>query len=264
MVTPDRVVGIMGAMPEEIDDMIPLIKNHRQIQMGGRTYHLGTIHQTHVVLVFSRWGKVAAATTAATLILSFRITELIFTGVAGAIHPHLHVGDMVIGKKCYQHDMDARPLMKQFEIPLTGMTFFECDSEHTMRAYKVAEMVLKPQHLKALFSSEHLAPFGILHPKVLIGDLASGDTFFSTSKDKQHLMGLLPEVVCVEMEGAAVAQVCFDYEIPFSIVRIISDTADESAPIDFPLFIQNISGKLSAAFINHLLNTSLSEVFFTR
>jgi adenosylhomocysteine nucleosidase len=79
-------------------------------------------------VVFSRSGKVAAATTAATLIHEFEITEMLFTEVAGAIHSTLKIGDVVLGNRFIQHDMDARPLMKQYEIPLLSQIYFECDA----------------------------------------------------------------------------------------------------------------------------------------
>lgn len=130
----DRIIGIMGAMPQEIDGVIKLLENPKEITLGMRSYTSGTINNIDVVVVFSRWGKVAAAATVSTLIHVFNVTEVIFTGVAGAIDPTLNIGDIVIAKRLYQHDMDARPLMQQFEIPLLGKTFFECDTEQLKHA----------------------------------------------------------------------------------------------------------------------------------
>ncbi len=93
--------------------------------MGMRTYTIGELAGVTTVVVFSRWGKVAAAITVSTLILEFKVTELLFTGVAGAIDHRLQIGDIVLGKRLIQHDMDARPLMAQFEIPLLGKTFLK-------------------------------------------------------------------------------------------------------------------------------------------
>src|ERR1700761_8445415 len=121
----ERIIGIMGAMPEEIESVGHLLEGKRAVTMGRRTYTEGTLNGVRVVLVFSRWGKVAAATTVSTLILEFKITELIFTGVAGAIDPRLKIGDIVLGQRLIQHDMDARPFMAQFEIPLLGKTFLD-------------------------------------------------------------------------------------------------------------------------------------------
>src|SRR6478736_9802342 len=103
-----RIIGIMGAMPEEIDGVVALLSNRKELTAGRRTYYSGQINSVDTVVVFSRGGKVAAATTVSTLIHEFKITELLFTGVAGAIHSDLKIGDIVLGKRLIQHDMDAR------------------------------------------------------------------------------------------------------------------------------------------------------------
>ncbi len=85
-----RKVGIMGALPEEINDVTSLMFDYKEETLGMRTYYSGKINNIDTIVVFSRWGKVAAAATVATLILEYEITELIFTGVAGGIHPDLN------------------------------------------------------------------------------------------------------------------------------------------------------------------------------
>src|SRR6187402_1354471 len=115
-------IGILGAMPEEIDGIVSLLKDKSEVIKGMRTYYSGTINDVEVVVVFSRWGKVASATTVTHLIIEFGITQLFFTGVAGAIHPSLNIGDIVIASSLIQHDLDARPIMDRFEIPLLGKT----------------------------------------------------------------------------------------------------------------------------------------------
>ena len=119
-----RIVGILGAMPQEVDDVIRLLKNAQEFSFGMRTYISGQINGTDAVVVFSRWGKVAAAATVSALIHHFAVTEIIFTGVAGAIDPKLKIGDIVIGRRLIQHDIDARPLMQRFEVPLLSKTYF--------------------------------------------------------------------------------------------------------------------------------------------
>ena len=126
----------MGAMPEEIDSIIQLLSEESRVTIGMRTYSIGKLNGITAVVVFSRWGKVAASITVSTLILEFKVTELIFTGVAGAIDPQLRIGDIVLGRRLIQHDMDARPLMEQFEIPLLGKTFFESAAEQLELAAK--------------------------------------------------------------------------------------------------------------------------------
>jgi len=248
----ERIIGIMGAMREEIHGVVELLANAETTTMGERTYYAGTIRNIKTVVVFSRWGKVAAATTVATLIHEFKITELIFTGVAGAIHPRLSVGDIVIAGRLVQHDMDARPLMQEFEIPLLGKTYLECLPEQLKIATNAVNHLLDNKHLHAVIHENELQQFGISHPKLHIGDIASGDKFFASSDDKNRLIAKLPTVLCVEMEGAAVAQVCAEYDIPFTILRTISDSADEQSPIDFPSFLTKVASKYSAEIIKNM------------
>ena len=244
----------MGAMPEEIDGVVALLSNCVAISMGKRTYFSGQINGVETVVVFSRWGKVAAATTVTTLIHEFNITELLFTGVAGAIHSDLKIGDVVLGKRLIQHDMDARPLMNQYEIPLLSKVYLETDLAHLDLASKAIQAVFENKSLHSVIEEIDLAAFNILQPKLFIGDIASGDQFFSNNEQKQNLNSQLPNVLCVEMEGAAVAQVCYEYEIPFSIIRTISDVADDTAHIDFPSFIKKISSKYAAEIIKNIFN----------
>lgn len=250
----DRIIGIMGAMPQEIDGVIRLLENPKEVTLGMRTYTSGTINNINVVVVFSRWGKVAAAATVSTLIHVFNVTEVIFTGVAGAIDPTLNIGDIVIAKRLYQHDMDARPLMPQFEIPLLGKTFFECDTEQLKHAKEAITPLILDNGLKDLIGEKVLAQFGINTPNLHIGDIASGDQFFANNEQKERLHNSLPTILCVEMEGAAVAQVCHEYAVPFLIIRTISDAADEQSHIDFPLFIKKVSSKYSVGIIKQLLH----------
>lgn len=142
-----RIIGIMGAMPEEIEGVVTLLSNSVSQTMGKRTYFSGQINGVETVVVFSRWGKVAAATTATTLIYEFKITDLLFTGVAGAIHSDLNIGDIVIGKKLIQHDMDARPLMQQFEIPLLSQIYIESDANHLAIASNAINLLLENRTL---------------------------------------------------------------------------------------------------------------------
>lgn len=242
----------MGAMPEEIDGVVALLSNCKMTEKGKRRYFSGQINGIDTVVVFSRWGKVAAATTVTTLIHEFQITELLFTGVAGAIHSELKIGDIVLAKRLIQHDMDARPLMKQYEIPLLSKTYLESDSTHLAIASKAINTLIENKRLHAVIDDASLAEFKIHHPKLFIGTIASGDQFFSSNAQKHALTEQLPEVLCVEMEGAAVAQVCYEYEIPFSIIRTISDVADDQSHIDFPSFIKKISSKYSTEIIRNI------------
>lgn len=244
------MIGIMGAMQEEINNLLVQLKDVKTTTLGRRTYYEGELYGKPVVIVFSRWGKVAAATTVNTLLLKFRVTELIFTGVAGVINHSLKVGDVVISNKLFQHDMDARPLMAQYEIPLLGKLFFETEKARQEQTKRAAEKFL--MKINNTISSEDLKEFRIESPKVIIGNIASGDRFIASDADRDIIEQGLPNIACVEMEGAAVAQVCYEFGIPFTIIRTISDAADEHSDMDFTKFIASVASNYSEGIIQEL------------
>lgn len=250
----------MGAMPEEITGVTGLLVNKQEYTMGMRTYYTGTLKGINTVVVFSRWGKVAASATVSTLIHEFNITHLIFTGVAGAIDSSLNIGDIVVAHRLIQHDMDARPIMAQYEIPLLGKTWFDCDSNLARIAAQAVSDMLENKHLHDLIAIDELQHFGIEQPMLYTGDIASGDKFFANNEEKYELAKDLPSVLCVEMEGAAVAQVCYEYKIPFVIIRTISDTADEQSAIDFPSFINSISSRYSVQVVKNIYRLFQTEL----
>lgn len=228
-------------MPEEINKIIAEISNKEIIEHGGRIYYKGNLFGREVVAAFSRWGKVAAATTATNMILEFGVDKIIFTGVAGSVSPELHIGDIVIGQRLFQHDMDARPLMRRYEIPLTGKTSFETPEQSIKAMSEAVHKFLKnnPDFRKIL------AENGITNVKMQIGDIASGDLFVTQKETKDSINRNLPSVVCVEMEGGAVAQVCDDYGVPLIVVRVISDNADEDAHSFATDFLQQYAAEYS-------------------
>lgn len=243
------LLGIMGAMPEEMNNIIAAITQKEIIERGSRIYYKGILEGQEVVAVFSRWGKVAASTTATHLILEFNVDRIIFTGVAGGISPDINVGDVVIAQRLFQHDMDARPLMRRFEIPLTGKTSFEVPIQNI-------ELMSQAVHnfLKNNKDFRHkLSEYDINYPKMVVGDIASGDLFISSKEMKNALLRNLPSVVCAEMEGAAVAQVCNDYEIPLTVVRVISDNANEEAHVSAIGFVNQHAGDYSLSIIKEYI-----------
>ena len=241
------LIGIMGAMPEEINKIIDQLTDIQIIERGSRKYYKGILFGQQVVAVFSRWGKVAAATTATNLILEFGVTQIIFTGVAGGLASEAAIGDIVVGVRLYQHDMDARPLMPRLEIPLTGKDAFHSSDSLVTRMGNAIEEFLKNNepHLTRLRESN------IHQPKLIVGDIASGDLFISSPKMKNAILKNIPSAVCAEMEGGAVAQVCDDYNVPLVVVRIISDTADDNAHINAIDFINNFAADYSIGIIKH-------------
>jgi adenosylhomocysteine nucleosidase len=248
-----RIIGIMGAMPEEINGIIDLIEDKEKFHFGHRLYYKGTLQGNQVVAVISGWGKVAAATTVTNLITRFQISELIFTGVAGAMNHNVAIGDIVLAKRLIQHDMDARPLIPQFEIPQLGKAYFETRLNDIQKAASAIQNVLDYDEV---FQTQLQAKFNIDKPTFHLGDIASGDQFFSNGQQKSNLLKMLPSILCVEMEGAAVAQVCEENKIPFTIVRTISDGADDDSVVDFQTFITEIASHYSIRIVQELLRQS--------
>ncbi len=243
-------IGIMGAMIDEITLLKEDLVDVKTESIGNRIYHCGKLYGVDVVLVFSRWGKVASSITATTLITRYNIDQLIFTGVAGATNQNLNIGDIVIGNSLYQHDMDARPIFNQHEIPLTDTIYFAADQTLVSKAHTSAENFLI--NIEKSISKEILVSFLITNPSIHIGRIASGDVFVSSTSKVNDLIKAVPDVIAVEMEGAAVAQVCADHKIPFVVIRTISDNADHSAAIDFNKFVNCIAKYYSKNIIEQL------------
>lgn len=244
------MIGIISAMQEEIQALLNQLENVTTKKKGMREYYAGTLFNKKVVLVFSRWGKVASAATTTQLINDFNVDELIFTGVAGGIKEDLNIGDVVIGKHLYQHDLDARPFYNQFEIPILKNKYIA--TKDTTNLLKATKIFIR--NYSEFVSKTEADIFEITTPKAILGDIASGDQFISSLKKIQFLNHHLPTTTCVEMEGAAVAQVCYEYNIPFSIIRIISDKANDNATIDFSRFANSIASNYALGILKNYLN----------
>lgn len=235
--------GIMSALQEEIDLLLQEMKVIDTYTHGKREYIKGVFMGKEVVVVFSRWGKVASAITATELINRFEIDELLFFGVAGGLNQKVNIGDIVVGDKLMQYDLDASPIFKPFEIPLTGKTILDADPVILERLKRSSGQFL--EHIDTLINSETIKSFNLHAPQLYQGMILSGDQFISDQISRSAVHNKLPKGLCVEMEGAAVAQVCSDYGIPFGLLRIISDTADDAAPEDFTRFITEIASTYS-------------------
>lgn len=245
------MIGIISAMHEEIDSLMQAMETTDSFTKGKRTYFQGKLFDKDVVLVFSRWGKTASATTATQLINDFEIDEIIFTGVAGSVSEKIDIGDVVIGRNLYHHDMDASPILPRFEIPLLKRSFFETDPDKRVILKEAAGVFV--DEFKKHITQKEKEEFLISFPKVHITDIGSGDQFINSEKQIRHIKDLLPTVGCIEMEGASVAQVCYEYQVPFSIIRTISDKANDNAHIDFPLFAKVIASKYALGILKNYL-----------
>ena len=200
-----------------------------------------------MVLALSKIGKVAAATTATALIERFGAQRIVFTGVAGGLGNGVQVGDIVVAQDFMQHDFDASPLFPRYEMPMYGKTRFKGDTALTAQLLTAARLALADEGFAAAYPNA----------RVHHGLVASGDRFVSGALESAALRTALTssghEVLAVEMEGAAVAQVCHDYGVPFAAVRTISDRADDSAHVDFPNFVNQVASRYARAVVQHFL-----------
>jgi adenosylhomocysteine nucleosidase len=247
------MLAILSAMPDEIRAVVESLADATTRTVGSRHYHAGEFHGVPVVAVFSGWGKVASAATTAQLIGSCGATEVVFTGVAGAVRHGSSIGDVVIGTELIQHDLDASPIFPRYEVPLLGKSLLGTDAGLRGRLRAAAQEFLRLDLAAAVAQGER-DWFGISAPKVIEGLIASGDQFFDSAEEIDSLRRRLPQVICVDMEGAAVAQVCEEYSVPFAIVRTLSDSADENAPHDFSRFSREISGHYSLGILTRFVS----------
>lgn len=246
--------AIVSAMHEELRALLHALHNPRVVQLAGREFHVGEMQGRPVVLVLSGIGKVAVATTATLLMHEFDVAELVFTGVAGALSAGVRVGDVVVARQLIQHDMDASPLFPRFEVPLSGRSRFAADVQLSDALCAAALRCLN--HAGELLGEAHCANFGIDSPLLHEGLVASGDRFVSGAAESAALRALLPDALAVEMEGAALAQVCADFERPFAVLRTISDRADDSAHVDYARFIHDVASVYTRAIISDWLAAS--------
>lgn len=240
-------LGLIAALRPELAAVLDRMPDERRQLVAGREYWLGHWHGHELVAVLSRIGKVAAATTATVLIERFEVDRIVFTGVAGGLAQNVAVGNVVVASELLQHDMDASPLYPKYEVPLTGSSRFPTDSALSQALLSAARSVLASP--AETLGQEVFAEFNLHTPQVHEGLIVSGDRFVSTSAESQALRVALPDALAVEMEGAAVAQVCHDYGLPFAALRTISDRADDAAHVDFQRFIDQVASRYSAAVL---------------
>ncbi|MDD2544705.1 MAG: 5'-methylthioadenosine/adenosylhomocysteine nucleosidase [Burkholderiaceae bacterium] len=243
--------AILSALPEEQSGLVAALQQPRRSERAGRVFWQGQLHGRPVVLALSGIGKVAAATTAGALIEGFGVQRIVFTGVAGGVGDGVQVGDLVVAQDYLQHDMDASPLFPRWELPGYARTRLACDAPLSALLLIAASAGLKSAGV--VFEAHNAAR----PPRVHQGLVASGDRFVATAQESHQLRARLAaaghEVLAVEMEGAAVAQVCLDYGIPFAAVRTVSDRADDDAHVDFLQFVQTVASRYADHVVQHLL-----------
>ena len=225
------VVGVMGAMPEEIEPILARLEKVRKHEVADNVYYTALYGSLDLVVAYSKIGKVFSALTAATMIEKFGVRTMLFSGVAGAINETLHIGDLVAATKLCQHDLEITAFGHPYGYVPEGKVFVEADPHLLELAGRVA-------YEKGV--------------KLHRGIVATGDQFVADEARKRWI-GETFGADALEMEGAAVAVVCDAMDVPFFILRAISDAADMDAGFDFDAFLQSSSQK-SADFLFAMLD----------
>lgn len=225
--------AILGAFEAELTWLEGKLEQRREQDVMGLKFITGKVAGRSVVLALIGVGKVNAAMTTTLLIEHFQPDAVIFSGVAGGLNPDLLPGDIVIGARAAQHDLaDIEPdSVVYFGVknPVTGQRnpiFIPADSA----LLALAEASVKKVELERIATS-----VGERVPHVITGVIATGDAFITSTPKKQEIHRNLG-ADAVEMEGAAVMQVCYQLGVPCLLIRALSDNADEYAMEDFEKF----------------------------
>ncbi len=233
-----KKIGIIGAMDVEISIFCNEMEKNgslKKTECGNLVFNEGNLCGKNVVVVKSGIGKVNAALCAQRLVLQFGVEKIINTGIAGAIQENLHIHDMVVSTDAVYHDMDATAFgYEPTEIPQMHTSAFDADEKMIAAAEK------------AFAQSESAKKY-----KLIRGRIASGDQFISYAEQKEHIEEICSPA-CVEMEGAAIAHACFLNQIPFVILRCISDNADDSYEVTYS-FNEKIASEECASVVLKML-----------
>lgn len=224
-------IAILGAMVEEIEPLLETFSEHKMTEYGANKYYEASYKGMDLVIAYSKIGKVHAALTASTMVEKFGCEKLLFSGVAGAINPELKIGDLIIASKLCQHDLDITAFGHPYGYVPEGKQFVESDAALNEAAKKAA---------------------AVLNLTLLEGVIATGDQFVASSERKNWIQETF-KADALEMEGASVAVVCDNLNVPFMILRAISDSADMDAGFDFESFLKS-SAKQSATFLVKILD----------
>lgn len=227
-------------MHEELHALIRLLEAAQRVKLAGRVFHTGRLHGHDVVLALSGIGKVAAAISTTLAIAHFDAQAIVFTGVAGGLGEGVAIGDVVLARELLQHDLDASPLFPRYEVPLTGRSRFATGAALSDALHGAALRCIQ----RGVFKGT---------PRLHEGLIISGDRFIATAEQGCALRAALPDALAVEMEGAAVAQVCAAFGTPFAVLRTISDRADDNAHGDFAAFIAEVASVITRSVVQDWL-----------
>lgn len=224
-------IGIIGAMAEEIRLLKAVMSHQKEWQEAGALFISGQIGEQEVVVVQSGIGKVLAAITTTLLISHYQVEVVINTGSAGGIGEGLKIGDLVISTKLAYFDADV-----------------------TAFGYEMGQMAGMPLYYEAdnrlIETAQRAAKHTSLTTKT--GLIVSGDTFVNKPEKIAMIKQYFPDVLANEMEGAAIAHVAYQYQVPFVVIRAMSDVGNEEASVDFDAFILE-AGKKSAEMVIALI-----------
>ncbi len=228
-----KKIGIIGAMELEVESLKAELSVSRIEKKAGMEFFEGTLNGAKVVIVRSGVGKVNAALCTQILADLFQVTHIINTGVAGSLNAKLDIGDILISTDALHHDVDATIFGYRLgEVPQLGIREFPADE----RLAKLAKEACEKTNPDI---------------KAVLGRVVSGDQFISSKEVKTHLIEAF-HGDCAEMEGASIAHGAYLNNIPFVIIRAISDKADDSAEMDYPVF-EAAAAKHSAALVRELV-----------
>ncbi|WP_203641904.1 5'-methylthioadenosine/adenosylhomocysteine nucleosidase [Levilactobacillus andaensis] len=223
--------GILCAMEEEIKELHDALENGTTTVIHGLEFYQGTIHGQSVVLVQSGIGKVEAGLTTALLITQFNVDVMINSGSAGALAPDLNIGDVVVSTETAYHDADARAFGYEYgQLPQQPARFTASKEWGEKIVAAAAETGLKTK----------------------LGLIVTGDQFLNSPETIKAIMGHFPDALSGEMEGAAVGQVAHQFDVPYVVVRAMSDNADNDSGVNFDDFIID-AGHRSAQMLLALL-----------
>lgn len=221
-------IGIIGAMYEEIKILREALEAPLSWERAGALFISGSIGNHEVIVVRSGIGKVAASLTTSLLIQQYGVNMVINTGSAGGIGAGLAVGDLVISEK-----------LAYFDVDVTGFGYTYGQLPGGMPLYFEASRYLIGEMTKAAEATNHNVKNGLI---------VTGDSFINDGRKVQEILRHFPDALACEMEGAAIAQTAKQFNIPFLVVRAISDTADHAATVSFDEFILE-AGKRSAEMV---------------
>jgi adenosylhomocysteine nucleosidase len=248
-------LGIMTAMQEEFRLIAGAFGFTTSQDIGPRTFLSATHNDLELTLVAARVGKVAAAVTASLLIQEFGVDAIVVVGVAGATDSTVRIGDIVVADRLVQHDIDLKGVLgyQRFDIPLLDVREMRSCERLFATATEAAKLAAEsPAYTNGIRS------FSQEQPRVHAGVIGSGDVFVCDPGERDSLSAAISDLKCVEMEGAAVAQVCVEHEVPFVVTRIISDEASGHAAGDFGAFIEQAASVGSAAFVREFVSVLAS------